>query len=107
VQWALESSSTYTTETTSVKSFSKTGLTTDVKYKFKVRSMNQAGWSTYSEETVIKTAKAPDAPVNLMIDQTISTSKVLRLTWQKGVDDGAAAVKNYIVYFDDGSTNDW
>lgn len=107
VQWALKSVTTFNTEPVEVKAFSMSGLTTDSEYQFKVRAWNLAGWSSYSKIIVIKTAKAPDAPTDLSIDQTTSTSQILQLSWTKGVDDGAAPVKNYIVYFDDESTGDW
>lgn len=107
VRWALNSESTFNTQTVTVKSFSKTGLSTDSEYKFQVRSRNVAGYSQYSAVTVIKTAKAPDAPVNLIINKETSTSQILQLQWTKGLDDGASDVTNYIVYFDDGSTGDW
>lgn len=55
----------------------------------------------------IKTAKAPDAPINLAIDENVSTSSVIKLTWQKGASDGATPVEDYVVYYDDGTTGDW
>jgi hypothetical protein len=37
----------------------------------------------------------------------VSTSSILKLTWEKGASDGATPVEDYVLYYDDGTTGDW
>lgn len=48
----------------------------------------------------------PDAPVNLVNDESYTTDTVIRFTWNDGASDGGSPVLDYTVYYDEGTGSD-
>lgn len=84
---------TYTTTTT---------INNGAKYKFKVQARTQMGYSSDSQEIEVMAAVAPDAPINLAIDDNSSSETQITLTWQDGVNSGGSPVIDYSVFYDQG-----
>ena len=42
----------------------------------------------------------PDAPVNLLNDDTVTSDTVIRFTWEDGLSDGGTEILDYSVYYD-------
>lgn len=105
VEWALKSAVTYVNSeiVSSRFGFYKENLISGEFYKFRVQSNNKAGWSLWSKEVEIETARAPDAPINLLINAGDSSGEIFELQWIKGSSDGDSPVIDYNIYMDDGS----
>lgn len=81
-----------------MRSYEKSELAGGKNYRFKVRAYTELGESAWSLEQAILTSIPPDAPVDVMVDETASTSTVFKIDWKKGQNDGDDPVIDYIVY---------
>lgn len=87
-------------------SYTATGLTSNVQYKFKVVARNIVGISAFSSEVQILCSRIPDAPVNLQNNGAVTTSSIIGFTWSAGASNGGSPVIDYRISSDQAS-NSW
>lgn len=54
---------------------------------------------------IVSIVVAPDAPINLLRDNSATTTSKIGLTWSDGASDGGAEVLDYRVSYDQGNGN--
>lgn len=74
-------------------------MTAGVYYNFRVTAVNLAGESLPSIATAIQAAKAPDSPVNLAVNQAVTTATQIGITWSPGAYNGGSPVISYSVSY--------
>lgn len=80
--------------------FSKSGLTTNIYYKFAVSAYNVIGESPKVLSIPIITATVPDQPIGLSL---ISQDKShIKIGWSDPLNEGGTTLQNYIVEMDSG-----
>jgi len=62
-------------------SYTATGLSAGVAYKFKIESRNAYGYSVLSSELVVVASAVPDAPKNLANLSAVTSSTQIGLSW--------------------------
>lgn len=65
-------------------------------------AVNSLGEGTPSEPYLIVAATVPDAPINFLRDDELTSRSVLSFTWQQGTSNGGTGVIDYRVSFDQG-----
>ena len=107
VQFSFNNGSSWTTFSDSVStdnSTTVTGLTNGTKYVFRVRAINAAnpsGWSDKSSVVTPYTSPgAPGKPTGTAKDASVT------LTWTPAVNNGST-VSNHVVYYSVAGANDW
>lgn len=60
----------------------------------------------WSLEVTIRTAKTPDAPIDVKVEEKSTRSKIY-LSWRKGAKDGDKPVLDYTVYYQIFGTAKW
>ncbi|MCL2525813.1 MAG: fibronectin type III domain-containing protein, partial [Coriobacteriia bacterium] len=88
---------------TTATAFTVTGLTNGVQYAFTVAASNAAGDSAASAEVTATPMTLPDAPTDVMAEQT--QPGVVELTWTDGADNGSAITGYEIAYSSDGGAS--
>ena len=83
--------SSWTTDTTTSRSATISGLTKSTSYEFQLRAENSAGWSAYSNTYTATTASAPSAIAFAYSDISISSDgQSVTLTWDEPANGGSA-----------------
>jgi Fibronectin type III domain len=105
VQRATGATGTWTTTaTTTGLNYTASGLTNGIKYFFRIRAHNAAGWSPASAVHAATPRTLPSAPQSLTAQ--ISYTKV-GLHWSAPVSDGEAPIDNYRVLMKIGVLGPW
>ena len=82
-------------------SYTKTGLNEGQSYKFRLRSRNTIGFSTYSSPIfTIKAATNPDVPTSIQRNEGSTTKTQVAFTWLVPTDDGGDSVIDYTIEMD-------
>ncbi|HXG73340.1 MAG TPA: fibronectin type III domain-containing protein [Candidatus Nitrosotenuis sp.] len=79
--------------TTTVTSFTSTGLLSDFCYTYRVSALNSVGTSAPSNTASATTYGVPNAPAGLAV--TVVSSSSLKLSWNAPADDGGTPVTGY------------
>lgn len=104
LQYRLDSSSTWLTLASFYKStsYTLTGIANDSNYRFRVQSRNKVGFSAYSSEVVVKAARLPETPTNVV---TSIGSKTVIITWTAPNNGGSPITQYYVAIREsDGAT---
>lgn len=81
-------------------SYTATGLSAGVTYRFKVESRNAYGYSQLSSELVVVASSAPDAPKNLANLSAVTSSTQIGISWTQGSYNGGSPVIDYRISSD-------
>ena len=71
-------------------------------YFFKISAINSIGEGELSDPFLILAASVPDAPIQLLRNDILSTREVVSFTWEQGTGNGGSPVIDYRVSYDQG-----
>lgn len=72
--------------------YEKTGLESGQEYFFRVRAVNSAGSSAWSQPISVIIGKAPAAPTTWSSTTTVTTGEILYFYWVHNAEDGSSQV---------------
>lgn len=87
------------------RSYSLSGLTQGLVYRFRYRVRNSLGWSAYSPSASLLVAGVPGRPDRPVVDGTSATAFSLRFS--EVVDNGGSPVLSYVLYLRDETSQDY
>ncbi|CAE7779180.1 TTN [Symbiodinium sp. CCMP2456] len=91
-----------------VLSFTVTGLSGGLLYRFAATALNSAGESLQSDITVVAGGTEPSQMNALVRDATVNrTATSVALSWTAPTNNGGSPVTGYIVSYDDGDYTDF
>ncbi|CAE7530550.1 Ttn, partial [Symbiodinium necroappetens] len=91
-----------------VLSFTVTGLSGGLLYRFAATALNSAGESLQSDITVVAGGTEPSQMNALVRDTTVNrTATSVALSWTAPTNNGGSPVTGYIVSYDDGDYTDF
>ncbi|CAE7771797.1 Ttn [Symbiodinium pilosum] len=91
-----------------VLSFTVTGLSGGLLYRFAATALNSAGESLQSAVTVVSGGTEPSQMNALVRDDSVNrTATSVALSWSAPVNNGGSPVTGYIVAYDDGDYTDF
>lgn len=82
--------------------YEKTGLEAGQEYFFRVRAVNSAGNSAWSQPVSVIIGKAPEAPTTWSSTTTVTTGETLYLYWIHNTEDGSSQVSAILELITDG-----
>jgi hypothetical protein len=69
-----------------------------------VQARNVKGWSVFSEfGSGALIWRIPDVPINLRNVPSLTDKDSIGLMWEDGLEDGGTEVLDYLVYYDNGT----
>jgi hypothetical protein len=71
-------------------------------YFFKASAVNALGEGELSEPYLVVAATVPDAPIELIRNDDLTSRTVVSFTWSEGTSHGGSPVIDYRVSFDQG-----
>jgi hypothetical protein len=77
--------------------FTKTGVTAGLVYKFKVQARNAAGLGAQSSEFSIIAASTPGLPTGLVRDEVNTSISQVAFTWIAPSSSGGSVVIDYTI----------
>ena len=107
VEYSNNSGSSWTTFVdvrSTIRTATVTGLTSGVRYQFRVSAVNSAGQGSASAPTSSVAPGVPGPPC--CIDDTVIGPRYVAIRWGAPAYDGGATITNYVIEYstDDGST---
>ena len=84
----------------STLTYTKTGVSAGVTYKFKVQARNAVGLGAQSSEFSIIAATTPGLPTALIRDEVNTSKTQAAFTWTAPASNGGSAVIDYIIMWD-------
>ena len=72
-------------------------------YFFKISAINSIGEGELSDPFLILAASVPDAPIQLLRNDILSTREVVSFTWEQGTGNGGSPIIDYRVSYDQGT----
>ena len=88
-------------------SYTKTGLNEGQSYKFRLRSRNSVGYSTYSSPFTIVAATKPDVPTSFLRNESSTTKTQVAFSWNAPSDNGGSSVIDYAIEMDSNNSGSY
>lgn len=99
------SDQTTTISSIETTNYEKTGLETGQEYFFRVRAVNDAGESLWSEISSVVIGKNPAAPTTWSSSTTVTVGEALNLYWVHNAEDGSSQTYAEVEITIDGDTS--